>query len=128
MPARAGLQVAAVSRDSGLGMVEEPDARAAYIYNHPEYDDTALADEYARDLAAGHALDPPENYVPGDDPAQPPPGAWQDKTRRLYANWLERVAHVRHEAVFRLPTRSTDSPALRAAQAAVGHMRRPAAI
>ncbi len=92
LPAAAGLRVMAVSPDSGLGLVEDPEYHSAYLFNHPEYDATALADEYVRDIVADRAPSLPENYFPDGDPNRRPVAVWRDEAHRLYGNWLEQAA------------------------------------
>lgn len=92
LPPGRGLSVTAASPDSGLCLVEEPARRSAYMFNHPEYDPTALADEYRRDLNAGKPIAVPANYFPDDDPTRTPTFSWREHGLRFYANWVEQLA------------------------------------
>lgn len=131
LPDDAGLRVMAVSPDSGLGLVEDPVHRSAYLFNHPEYDAMALADEYSRDIAAGRAPHVPENYFPGDDPARTPVATWEDSAQVFYANWLdlaERDCVAREHAGRAAVARHTPRLSLTASAAVAlfRHMQRPA--
>lgn len=127
LPAGAGLRVSAVSRDSGLGLVEDPVRRAIYLFNHPEYDATALADEYARDMAAGLSTSCPENYRPGETSGRPL-ASWYADARLYYRNWLDLIARDRRCPMAMAPRPADSADALRGAISAVRHLRRPAWI
>ena len=76
-------------------MVEDPDHRAIYVFNHFEYDSDTLAQEYERDLAnnqvEGAEIQMPVNYFPDDDPSQTPPNRWRSHAHLLYGNWISEI-------------------------------------
>jgi homoserine O-succinyltransferase len=91
----AGLPVLLHSDDVGAGLVEDPDHRALYVFNHLEYDNGTLNEEYRRDLESaqidGAPVRMPLNYFPEDDPTRPPPNRWRSQAHLLYGNWLSEV-------------------------------------
>lgn len=94
LPAGRGLTVLAESPRSGLCMVEDPDRRALYMFNHLEYDAHTLAEEFHRDLNAGAPIAMPENYFPSDDPSCRPLNTWRPYARWIFRNWLRSAAPV----------------------------------
>ncbi len=91
IPALPGLNVLAASRDSGLCLVEDLPRRAAYMFNHVEYDASTLKDEYDRDVAAGMNIQVPANYYPNDDPSKPPINRWRSYAHLLFWNWINEI-------------------------------------
>lgn len=89
--AQADLEILAENDDTGVFLVQEPNARRVYILNHLEYDAETIRKEYTRDLAAGLSPDLPHNYFPGDDVNAPPPMTWRAHRTLLFANWINRV-------------------------------------
>ena len=89
--AAAGLHSLLGSAESGPCLVEDPGHRALYIFNHFEYDNGTLKEEYDRDIAAGTPINVPRNYYPGDDPARPPLNRWRSHGHLLYGNWINRI-------------------------------------
>ncbi len=92
LPAGRGLTVLAESPRSGLCMVEDPDRRALYMFNHLEYDAHTLAEEFRRDLNAGAPIAMPENYFPSDDLSCRPLNTWRPYARWIFRNWLRNAA------------------------------------
>lgn len=85
------LRTLIASDQSGPCMLEDAGHRALYVFNHFEYDSTTLKDEYDRDVAAGKAINVPENYYPEDDPSQPPSNRWRSHAHLLYGNWINEI-------------------------------------
>ena len=85
------LTVLLSSPEAGLCLVDDPARRALYMFNHVEYDTSSLAEEYARDRAAGLGTGMPRNYFPGDDPVRPPENRWRSHAHLLFANWLNEI-------------------------------------
>ena len=52
------------SEEVGPCLVEDPEHRALYIFNHFEYDSGTLKEEYDRDVANGTPINVPINYYP----------------------------------------------------------------
>ena len=75
----------------GPCLVEEPDRRALYIFNHFEYDSDTLKQEYDRDVAEGTPINIPVNYYPDDDPTKPPLNRWRSHAHLLYGNWITEI-------------------------------------
>ena len=92
----AGLPILLTSEKSGPALVEDPDHRALYIFNHFEYDSTTLKEEYDRDVDAGTPINIPENYYPNDDPTQPPVNRWRSHGHLLYGNWINEIYQTTH--------------------------------
>ncbi|MDD7972514.1 homoserine O-acetyltransferase MetA [Roseinatronobacter alkalisoli] len=87
----AGLNTLIASDQSGPCLVEDPGHRALMIFNHLEYDSTTLKDEYDRDVAAGKAINVPQNYYPDDNPAKMPLNRWRSHAHLLYGNWINQI-------------------------------------
>lgn len=95
IPRDSGLAVLAASRQSGLCLLEERDARALYMFNHLEYGPDTLAEEYRRDCKAGAEIEVPEHYFPSDDPSRPPLNGWRPYARWIFRNWLREIERAR---------------------------------
>lgn len=90
-----GLPVLMDSPDVGPALVQDPDHRAIYIFNHLEYDTGTLGEEYARDLQGnqveGAQIQMPVRYFPDNDPAQRPLNRWRSHAHLLYGNWISEI-------------------------------------
>lgn len=82
------LELLALSDQAGVFAVKSLDSRQLFITGHPEYDRDTLALEYRRDVDKGLDISVPQNYFPGDDPAQFPVVRWRSAAQLLYTNWL----------------------------------------
>ncbi len=89
--ARPGLVTLLGSEACGPCLVEDPDHRALYIFNHFEYDSDTLKEEYQRDLLNGGEIKLPANYFPDDDPARRPQNRWRSHAHLLYGNWINQI-------------------------------------
>lgn len=89
--AAKGLTTLLGSTEAGPCLVEDPDHRALYIFNHFEYDSGTLKEEYDRDVASGTAINVPTNYYPNDDPTKPPMNRWRSHAHLLYGNWINEL-------------------------------------
>ncbi len=87
----AGLKTLITSNFSGPALVEDPEHRALYIFNHFEYDSGTLKQEYDRDIAEGTPINVPVNYYPEDDPTQDPQNRWRSHAHLLYGNWINQI-------------------------------------
>ncbi len=85
------LRTLITSDDSGPCLVEDPSHRALYIFNHFEYDNDTLKQEYDRDVAEGTPINIPQNYYPDDNPQQPPVNKWRSHAHLLYGNWINEI-------------------------------------
>lgn len=85
------LKTLLASDEVGPCLVEDPDRRALYIFNHFEYDSDTLKQEYDRDVAEGTPINVPTNYYPDDDPNQPPMNRWRSHAHLLYGNWITEI-------------------------------------
>ncbi|MEP2718607.1 homoserine O-succinyltransferase [Pseudophaeobacter sp.] len=88
---RPGLTTLLGSDEAGPCLVQDPDHRALYIFNHFEYDSDTLKQEYDRDVASGTEINVPQNYYPGDDPSQAPQNRWRSHAHLLYGNWINEI-------------------------------------
>jgi len=86
-----GLKTLLGSDNVGPCLVEDPDHRALYIFNHFEYDSGTLKEEYDRDITGGTAINVPMNYYPGDDPGTTPQNRWRSHAHLLYGNWISEI-------------------------------------
>ena len=89
--AAPGLVTLVSSDEVGPAMVDDPGHRALYIFNHFEYDNDTLKQEYDRDVANGTPINVPANYYPDDDPSQPPTNRWRSHAHLLYGNWINEI-------------------------------------
>lgn len=91
----AGLPILLHSNDVGPALVQDPDHRALYVFNHFEYDSTTLAEEYQRDLETnqvdGADVQMPVNYFPNNDATKTPPNTWRSHAHLLYGNWISEI-------------------------------------
>ncbi len=87
----AGLQTLITSDEAGPCLVEDPQRRALYIFNHFEYDSGTLKQEYDRDVANGTPINVPMNYYPDDDPTKTPQNRWRSHAHLLYGNWINEI-------------------------------------
>ena len=79
------------SDEAGPCLIEDPCHRALYIFNHFEYDNNTLQQEYERDVANGTPINVPMNYYPNDDPTQAPRNRWRSHGHLLYGNWINEM-------------------------------------
>ncbi len=79
------------SDEVGPCLVQDPDHRALYIFNHFEYDSDTLKQEYDRDVASGTPINVPVNYYPDDDPSRTPQNRWRSHAHLLYGNWISEI-------------------------------------
>ena len=89
--AGGGLKTLLGGGETGPCLVEDPAHRALYIFNHFEYDDDTLKQEYDRDIAAGTPINVPMNYYPGNDPSCKPFNRWRSHAHLLYGNWINEI-------------------------------------
>ncbi len=89
--AAPGLTTLLSSLETGPCLVEDPAHRALYIFNHFEYDNDTLKQEYDRDVAAGTPINVPANYYPDDDPSRPPQNRWRSHAHLFYGNWVNAI-------------------------------------
>lgn len=87
----AGLRTLVHSNEVGPALVEDPEHRALYIFNHFEYDSDTLKQEYDRDVAADTPINVPCNYYPNNDPSKPPLNRWRSHAHLLYRNWISEI-------------------------------------
>lgn len=79
------------SDEVGPCLVQDPDHRALYIFNHFEYDSGTLKEEYDRDVESGTEINVPLNYYPDDDPSKTPMNRWRSHGHLLYGNWINEI-------------------------------------
>ena len=91
LPEGRGLRVLISAPETGPCLVEDPEHRALYMFNHIEYDTTSLDEEYRRDLARGGEIRLPVNYYPHVDPSQKPENRWRSHAHLLFGNWINEV-------------------------------------
>ncbi|MFE3835756.1 homoserine O-acetyltransferase MetA [Pseudogemmobacter sonorensis] len=94
--AAEGLNLLLDSAEVGPCLVEDPGHRALYIFNHFEYDNDTLKQEYDRDIANGTPIHVPAHYYPGNDPSQPPRNRWRSHAHLLYGNWINEIYQTTH--------------------------------
>lgn len=79
------------SDETGPCLVQDPEHRALYIFNHFEYDTGTLHEELMRDKEAGQPIVLPQNYYQNDDPSQRPVNRWRSHAHLLYGNWVNEI-------------------------------------
>ncbi|MEM6939211.1 MAG: homoserine O-succinyltransferase [Pseudomonadota bacterium] len=79
------------SDEVGPCLIEDPQHRALYVFNHFEYDSDTLKQEYDRDIEAGTPINIPGNYYPKDDPSRTPLNRWRSHAHLLYGNWINEI-------------------------------------
>jgi len=89
--AAPGLRTLLGSPETGPCLIEDPGHRALYIFNHFEYDNETLKQEYDRDVAQGTPINVPMNYYPDDDPSRKPLNRWRSHAHLLYGNWVNEI-------------------------------------
>ena len=105
-----GLHVAAASRETGVGLVEDADTSAIYMFNHLEYDAGTLASEYERDRRSDMPVRVPQNYFPNNNPLRAPAASWADSAHRFFSNWAGIAAQHRMKTAIK-----PDAPSLETA-------------
>ncbi|TRD19011.1 homoserine O-acetyltransferase MetA [Palleronia caenipelagi] len=99
-----GLQTILSSDLTGPALVDDPTHRALYVFNHFEYDDDTLQQEYERDLAGGTEISVPANYFPEDDPTRAPLNRWRSHGHLLYLNWINEIYQSTHYDIEKIGT------------------------
>ena len=82
------LRLLSESPESGVHIVADQTGRQIFITGHSEYDPLTLKAEYDRDVSQGLPIHVPQNYYPGNDPAQEPVVLWRSAANLLFSNWL----------------------------------------
>jgi homoserine O-succinyltransferase/O-acetyltransferase len=91
IPTDQNLEVLMESDEMGLCLINDPDHRALYMFNHIEYDTRSLAEEYERDVIAAKDIALPANYYPENNPKNPPQNRWRAHAHLLFGNWINEV-------------------------------------
>ena len=86
-----GLELLAISDQSGVGMVRCPNTKDLFILNHLEYDANTLSEEYSRDKQENLKIKKPENYFPDNDDGKLPVNKWRPYAFLLFANFINEV-------------------------------------
>jgi len=89
--AAPGLRTLLGGPVTGPCLVEDPEHRALYIFNHFEYDSDTLKQEYDRDVTDGTPINIPDNYYPDNDPTKKPLNRWRSHAHLLYGNWINQI-------------------------------------
>lgn len=104
----SGLTTLLGSDEVGPCLIEDPDHRALYIFNHFEYDSDTLKQEYDRDIANSTTINVPINYYPDDDPTQAPQNRWRSHAHLLYGNWISEIYETTPYDINRIGVDTTD--------------------
>ncbi|KPP87760.1 MAG: homoserine O-succinyltransferase [Rhodobacteraceae bacterium HLUCCO07] len=96
------------SEEVGPCLVEDPNHRALYIFNHFEYDSDTLKQEYDRDLTSGTEIIVPINYYPHDNPALTPQNRWRSHAHLLYGNWISEIYQTTPYDISKIGMETTD--------------------
>ena len=88
---KAGLEILAFSKDSGVGMVRCPKTKDLFILNHLEYDAITLKDEFVRDKSGKNEIAIPVNYFPNDDINEEPINRWRPYAFLLFTNFINEI-------------------------------------
>ncbi|MEJ2410298.1 MAG: homoserine O-succinyltransferase [Novosphingobium sp.] len=87
LKATKGITVLAASDESGACLVDDPQHNALHMFNHLEYDEGTLENEYRRDGCRQLPL----GYFPDDDAEQAPENRWRSHAHLLFANWINEI-------------------------------------
>ena len=87
----ADLEILIDNDEIGVCFLDDPKHRAVHMLNHLEYDNRSLADEYARDVAAGLSPAPPVNLFPNGDTSIEPENRWRSHGHLLFQNWINEI-------------------------------------
>ena len=101
--ANQDLELIAVSDEVGVFIAKSTDSKHFFMFGHPEYDATTLADEYERDVAKGINPEVPANYFPDDDPTKPPMNRWRSTAQLVFTNWLNYYVYQSTPYEFHVP-------------------------
>ena len=82
------------SDQTGPCLIQDRSRNALYIFNHFEYDNRTLAEEYERDLCNGTPINLPRNYFPDDDANREPLNRWRSHGHLFYGNWINEILSV----------------------------------
>ena len=91
LPEGSGLEVLIDSEETGPCLINDPNHRALYMFNHLEYDSDTLKQEYDRDVTQGTPIAVPVEYYPDDDPSRAPLNKWRSHAHLLYGNWINEI-------------------------------------
>ncbi len=91
IPKDHNLEVLMESDEKGLCLINDPDHRSLYMFNHIEYDTRSLAEEFERDVTANKTIALPANYYPDNNPQNPPENRWRSHAHLLFGNWINEV-------------------------------------
>ena len=83
--AKDGLQLLALSEESGVGVMADEKCRRVFIVGHLEYNAHTLDNEYKRDLSKNLPIKTPLYYYDEDGT---PMYQWQKDAITFYRNWL----------------------------------------
>lgn len=84
------LVLLASAKNGSPVFLKSKDNQYIYCTGHPEYEQTRLAMEYARDSGKEKAwiTHIPQNYFPENDPSREPTDTWIEPGMQLFRNWL----------------------------------------
>ena len=88
---KAGLEILAFSKSSGIGMVRCPKTKDLFILNHLEYDAITLKEEFLRDKLEKTEMSIPVNYFPNNDINEEPINRWRPYAYLLFTNFINEV-------------------------------------
>ena len=82
----AGVDVLLEGFESGWLLAEQrrPGGATVFLQGHPEYERDDLAAEFCRDAGSGQVV--PQNYFPGNNPANTPSYSWHEDRHQLFTN------------------------------------------
>lgn len=80
-----GLQLLALSEESGVGVMADSTCRRVFIVGHLEYNANTLDNEYKRDLSKHLPIKAPRHYY---DKNGKPMFQWRNDAITFYRNWM----------------------------------------
>ncbi len=89
------LVTVVASQATGPCLVADETRRAAYMFNHLEYEADTLVREYRRDLAVGLDIRPPANLALHGRAAHAAATPWQRDATLFFHNWVAMVVQHR---------------------------------
>lgn len=91
LPRTSELRVLLESESVGLGLLEDVDRNALYMFNHFEYETMTLAEEYIRDIKRDVSTPLPVNYFTDDDPSRVPVNRWRSHATMFFSAWINHI-------------------------------------
>jgi homoserine O-succinyltransferase len=104
LPKDKNLETLIRSELTGPCLINDPDHRMLYMFNHLEYDSESLGEEYFRDLESPIKAAMPQNYFPENETTKKPKNLWRSHAHLLFGNWINEVYQTTPFEIGEIPT------------------------